>query len=117
MVFTGGLAPGLPAEAWVARQWAEAHGVPSTQIDDEQRSTSTWGNAQHAVPFLHGRTVLVTDHFHAWRSQRVFQCVHGDIEVVTTTPPLLDTVYGSLREVLAVALYGLRGRLQCTEDP
>jgi uncharacterized SAM-binding protein YcdF (DUF218 family) len=112
LVLTGGRADGLPAESEAAAALAVHLGVATESIDLETASTSTWENAQASAHYLDGRSLLVTDDFHAWRSARVFRCV-TDPQVSTVRAEWWETAYGALREVLAVTAYAARGRLSC----
>lgn len=113
IVLTGGVGDAGPAEAEVAAALAESLGVPRSAMVLEDRSASTEQNARFAAQLTSARRVLiVTDAYHVFRSERVFERyfeqVHG---VGTISPRLWPRVRGAMREVAAVASYGVRGRL------
>ena len=112
VVFTGGVGDYPPSEAAAAADYARSLGLPDSAIDLEEKSTSTLENASFsAVKFRYTRIVVVTDSYHVFRSKRVFGRFFDDVDAVGSTPGLWVRARGSLREVLAVGTYGLKGRL------
>lgn len=113
LVLTGGVGEAGVAEAEVAATLAESLGVPRSALVLETRSTSTELNARFAAEMIEGRRVLVvTDAYHVLRSERVFARYFDEVRGVgTVNPRWWPRVYGSLREVVALAAYGVRGRL------
>lgn len=112
IILTGGLGDHPPTEAEAAATHARALGVPEAALVLEGRSTSTEENAAFAAALSDARRVLVvTDRYHAFRSQRVFARHFEHAAAVGSTPALDVRVKGALREVAAVAWYGLNGRL------
>ena len=69
---TGGVGAHGPAESEVQEQLLIGWGVPATVILKEEKSTSTWENAQFAAPLLPaGSSVIaVSDPYHLWRCVR-----------------------------------------------
>ena len=113
LVFTGGVGEHGPAEARVAAALAGELGVPEQAILLEELSTSTDENAEHAAAVLGGaeRVLVVTDSYHVFRSERVFSRRFGDVTVVGSKPWRSARLWGSLREVWAVLIYAVLGRL------
>ncbi len=112
ILFTGGLGDFPPTEAQAAASYAHHLGVPQDAILREDRSTSTEENARFAADLLPGaRVLLVTDTYHVLRAQRVFAQHFPDVAATGATTPVAFRTQGALREVLAVAYYGLAGRL------
>ncbi len=112
LLFTGGLGRFPPTEAQAAAAHALELGVPPDAILLEDRSTSTEENARFAAED-HGyrRILLVTDSYHVFRASRVFARYFDEVEGAGSLAPAWPRVRGSLREVLAVGWYGLRGRI------
>ncbi|MCA9708261.1 MAG: YdcF family protein, partial [Myxococcales bacterium] len=113
LVLTGGVGDGGVAEAEVAASLAESLGVPRSALVLETRSTSTEQNARFAAEVIEGRRVLiVTDAYHVFRSERVFARYFDEVHGVgTVNPRWWPRIRGALREVIAIAGYGLQGRL------
>lgn len=112
VLFTGGVGDYPPAEAVAAAAYAETLGLPRDAILTETRSTSTEQNAQFAAELLgSGRILVVTDSYHVWRAERVFSRHFESATGVGRTPLPLVRTRGALREVAAVAWYGVNGRL------
>jgi uncharacterized SAM-binding protein YcdF (DUF218 family) len=112
LAFTGGSRALRPAEAEVAERIAAAYGVPADVMVREARSTSTEENARELSRLLGDQAiVVVTDRFHVLRCERVFGRYFADVRVVGVVSPPLGRMWGALREVAALAVYGLMGRL------
>lgn len=120
VVFTGGLDEEVreawgdagPTEAAAAARWAEERGLPASAVVLEDRSTSTEENAAFAARLVRAeRVVVVTDAYHTFRARRVFDRHFGEVTAVGSTYGKWTRIRGAYREVLAIASYGLRGRL------
>ncbi len=113
VVFTGGVGEAGIAEAEVAATLAESLGVPRDDLVLEARSTSTEQNARFAAQMIEGRRVLiVTDAYHVFRSELVFERYFDEVHGVgTLNPRWWPRVKGAVREVAALAGYGLMRRL------
>lgn len=113
VVLTGGVGEAGIAEAEVAATLAESLGVPRDDLIVEARSTSTEQNARFAAQMIEGRRILiVTDAYHVFRSELVFERYFDEVHGVgTLNPRWWPRVKGALREVAAVAGYGLLRRL------
>lgn len=113
LVLTGGVGDAEVSEAEVAADLAADLGVPREALVLETRSTSTEQNARFAAEVFAGRRVLVvTDAYHVLRSERVFSRYFDEVHGVGMVHPhVWPRVRGSLREVVAIAAYALRGRL------
>lgn len=113
VVLTGGVGDAGIAEAEVAATLAESLGVPRSALVLETRSTTTELNARFAAEAIEGRRVLiVTDAYHVLRSERVFGRYFDEVRGVgTVNPRWWPRVRGALREVVALAGYGVQGRL------
>ena len=112
LAVTGGVGDWPPAEADVAWQVARTAGVPGASIIIERTSTSTEENARFLRQMIgDARILVVTDRFHVFRCERVFGRYFSHVDAVGVVPPASTRAYGSLREVLAIAWYAVRGRL------
>jgi len=113
IVFTGGIGESGVAESEVSASLAEQLGVPRTAMVLESRSTSTELNARYAAEAIAGRRILVvTDAYHVLRSELVFERYFEEVRGVgTINPRWWPRVKGALREVAALAAYGLLHRL------
>lgn len=113
VVLTGGVGEAGIAEAEVAATLAESLGVPRDDLILEARSTSTEQNARFAAQMFEGRRILiVTDAYHVFRSELVFERYFDEVHGVgTINPRWWPRVKGAFREVAAVAGYGLMRRL------
>jgi uncharacterized SAM-binding protein YcdF (DUF218 family) len=117
VIFTGGTGGFPPAEAVAAARFAVSLGLSESAIILEDRSTSTEENARFArlaaaeagIPAE--RVLVVTDRYHTFRAQRVFQRYFPEVTATGTTPRLDVRVHGAFREVLAIAGYAVMGRL------
>ena len=113
IVFTGGENAGGDVEAVAAAAYAmRYHSVPANAIALEGTSHSTWENATGTWELHPYRQVLVvTEHYHAYRSRRVFRRVGftADVDSVASNPQA--SWIGALREVGALGYYALHGRL------
>lgn len=113
VVLTGGVGKHPPAESVVAAALARAFGVPEAALVREERSTTTEENADEAARLLgrDARIVLVTDRFHVFRATRMFRRRFATVDGVGSVCHPWPRFRGAMREVLAVAVHGLRGRL------
>ena len=117
LLFTGGVGKHPPAEAEVAADIARAAGVPEEALILECRSTTTDENAAYAVLVCHaaglgrGRVLVVTDAYHAFRCERVFRRRFTRVRAIGSVPSLRWRVKGALREVGALVIYAVQGRL------
>jgi len=113
VIFTGGVGDAGYSEAAVAAQTARELGLPASAIVMERASTSTEENARFAAATSRAsRVLLVTDAYHVFRAERVFGRYFAQVRGVGTVNPYVwPRVRGALREVAAIASYGLRGRL------
>ena len=117
LLFTGGVGTWPPSEAEAAAAHARSLGVPAEVLLLEDRSTSTEENARNAaLAFPAERALVVTDTYHAFRVERVFGRYFSDVQVVASRSPVAWRTRGALREVGAVAWYGLTGRLGLRRD-
>ncbi len=112
LAFTGGLGEHPPTEAQAAAGHARALGVPTEAIVLEDRSTSTEENArflseEHAFQ----RVLLVTDAYHVFRARQVFARHFPQVDAAGSLATPWERIRGSLREVLAIALYRAKGRI------
>ena len=111
-VFTGGVGVTPPAEAVVAAELARSLGVPPDALLTEATSTSTEENAREAAAVLGGgRVLVVSDSYHVFRCERVFARYFDEVRGAGSLSPVRARSRGSLREVLAVGWYAVRGRL------
>lgn len=111
LICTGGVGRYPPAEARAAATLAEQQGVPAGDILLEERSTSTWENAQNAAAICreHGwrRVIVVSDPYHLWRARRDFALAGIEAYpspakgVERNRRPLLRVIWAS-REALSV---------------
>ena len=112
LAVTGGVGDWPPAEAVVARDLALGWGVPASAIVVEPRSDSTEGNAAELSARLGDVPVLVvTDRYHVFRCERVFGRYFTRVDAVGVKSAPRVRLHGAMREVLAVSLYGITGRL------
>ena len=116
VVFTGGVGANPPSEARAAADHAAALGLPPGAALLEDRSTSTEENAAFTATLMRDeglgdRVLVVTDSYHAFRAGRVFSRHFSEAFAVGSTPGPWVRARGSLREVAAVAVYKLRGRI------
>jgi uncharacterized SAM-binding protein YcdF (DUF218 family) len=113
IVFTGGVGTYPPSEARAAADHAVSVGLPAGVAILEEQSTSTEENAQFAAALLgsDARIVVVTDTYHVFRAERVFGRVFAEVRGAGSEPAWNVRARGALREVFAVLVYGLRGRL------
>lgn len=112
VIFTGGVGEHPPSEAVAAARYAEARGLDPRRVRLEDQSTSTEENARFAAEhFPAERVLVVTSAYHAFRARRVFARYYPQVEVTGAGGDAWPRVRGALREVGAIALYALRGRL------
>lgn len=112
ILFTGGVGTHPPSEALAAANLAWSLGVPTDAIRLEDASTSTEENARFAAD-RHGfqRILLVTDAYHVVRATRVFRRYFPQVDGWGTRGPLGARTWGAMREVCALAVYTLLGRI------
>ena len=113
LAFTGGLGENPPTEAQAAANHARGLGIPDEAIVLEDRSTSTEENAR----FLSEeqgfeRVLLVSDAYHVFRARQVFARHFPHVDAAGSVAPPWERLRGSLREVLAIALYRAKGRIR-----
>jgi len=112
LAFTGGPRERLPAESEVAEQIALAQGVPPDVMIREERSSNTEENARELARELGDASiVVVTDRAHVLRCERVFRRYFSDVQVVGAVSPARTRMRVALREVAALLVYGVLGRL------
>ncbi len=112
IVVTGGVGTNPPSEARAARDIIVGEGVPEDAIVLEERSTSTAENAREAAQLIEAeRVLIVTDAYHALRAERVFRRHFSHVFAVGSAGSKSVRIRGALREVSALAAYGLLGRL------
>jgi uncharacterized SAM-binding protein YcdF (DUF218 family) len=113
LAFTGGVGDWPPAEAEVSRALAMEWGVDDADIVVEMTSTSTEENAAHLATLIgpDARIVVVTDGYHVLRVERVFGRHFASVRGVGVRSPLGVRAFGAVREVAAVVLYAVTGRL------
>ena len=112
VIFTGGVGAGGVSEAAAAARHAESLGLPASVIRLEDQSSSTEENARYASLLAQGaRVIVVSDAYHVWRAERVFGRYFPEVRGVGSVGPWSARIRGAAREVVAVAAYGLRGRL------
>ncbi len=113
IVLTGGAGEGEPlSEARAAARLARHLGVPDEALVLEERSTSTEENARFARESIgRARVLVVSDAYHVTRGGRVFARYFGEVGTAGVRGAPMG---GALREVVALAIYALLGRL---EDP
>lgn len=112
VIFTGGVGAGGVSEAAAAARHAESLGLPASAIRLEDQSRSTEENARYASSIAVGaRVIVVSDAYHVWRAERVFGRYFPEVRGVGSVGPWSARLRGAAREVVAVAAYGLRGRL------
>ena len=112
IILTGGMGDHPPTEAAAAAAHARKLGVPAQALVEEGRSTSTEENARFAAQLTGARrVVVVTDSYHVFRSRRVFARHFPEVAGFGSTPGAGPRIKGALREVPAIAYYGLKGRL------
>lgn len=113
LALTGGIGDWGPAESVVAERLAVEWGVPPSAIVREETSTSTEENASELLRTIGDvRLLVVTDRYHVLRCERVFGRYFTRVEVTGAVSPLYVRSRGALREVLAIAWYTMRGRMQ-----
>jgi uncharacterized SAM-binding protein YcdF (DUF218 family) len=113
VVFTGGVGANPPSEAEAAAAYARTLGLPAAAERLEDRSTSTEENAAFAAaryPDLR-RVLVVTDTYHVVRARRVFARHFAAADATGADAPALYRIPGAFREVVALTLYALSGRL------
>ncbi len=113
LAFTGGVGTYGESEARVASDLATSLGVPREAQVLEDRSTTTEENARLLAALLprDARVIVVTDAYHVFRAERVFGRYFARAIGAGSIAEAWPRSTGALREVLAVAAYGVRGRL------
>ncbi len=110
IVMTGGQGEDEPlSEARAAAKLAEDQGVPPEAIVLEEESQSTEQNAEFARRALgQGEVLVVSDAYHVTRGARVFERYFDEVDATGIRGAPIG---GALREVAAIAIYALLGRL------
>lgn len=110
LVMTGGRGEDEPiSEASAAAKVAVDLGVPPSAILMEEESQSTEGNAEYARRTLGpGQVLVVSDAYHVTRGARVFARYFDEVDATGIRGAPIG---GALREVAALAIYALLGRL------
>jgi len=112
IVLTGGLGTAPISEAAAAAAIARELGVPRDALVLEERSTTTEETAREAATVADAaRVLVVTDSYHVLRAERVFRRHFPEAVGAGCRGPARARVRGALREVFALAAYGMRGRL------
>jgi len=112
IVLTGGTGEAPISEAAAAAAIARGLGVPGEALVLEERSTTTEENAREAAAVAGvDRVLVVTDSYHALRAERVFRRYFARAVGAGCRGPTRPRIRGALREVVALASYGVRGRL------
>lgn len=112
VVFTGGLGEHPPTEALAASKWAISIGLPEKAILLEDTSTSTQENAKNVADKYQLKSVLVvTDSYHVFRCEKVFSKYFVKASVIGVKPPLWPRIRGSIREIAAISVYKIKGRI------
>ena len=109
VVVSGGQGPqeDLP-EAQAMAEYLIAHGVPSDEVIEENRATSTEENFAYSKALLDSRlpsgyrVVFVTDEFHVYRAGRIAAAAGLDATHVSSRTPWYFWPANYLREDLAV---------------
>lgn len=113
LVLTGGVGAGRSvSEARAASTVAHTEGVPESALRLDERSTSTETNASEARALVEGdRVLVVTDTYPVVRARLVFQRYFRDVDAVGTRGEFGVRTRGSLREVVALLGYAVRGSI------
>lgn len=113
VVFTGGVGTHPPSEAKAAAAYAIELGLPLEATLLEDRSTSTEENARFAAELIgaDARVLVVSDGYHVFRCERVFGRYFREVRGSGARGRPAARARGAFREVVAVAAYGLLGRL------
>ena len=114
IIFTGGSPDQRPSEAAAASTYAvQNHNIPRTSILLETKSESTEENAQYTAELYPDvrRIILVSDSYHMFRAQKVFERYFEDVNPSGRVPAFNVRIPGTLRELLAIPYYFSKGRL------
>ena len=113
VVFTGGVGTFAPSEAKAAAAYAIGLGLPEKVVVLEDTSTTTEENARFAAELLgeDSRVLVVSDGYHVFRCERVFGRYFREVRGSGSRGRRSARARGAFREVIAVAAYGLLGRL------
>ena len=113
VVFSGGVGTFLPSEARAAADHARRLGLDPGAIILEETSTSTRENAEHvaALGQAGDRVLIVTDDYHVPRARRVFAQHFEEVGAAGVGHRPRRWYVASLRELMALGYYGLRGWL------
>ena len=114
IIFTGGSPDQRSSESAAAKAYAlDNYDIPSASLLLETHSKSTEENAQYAAELYPTvqRIVLVSDSYHMFRAQRVFQRYFEDVSPSGRTPAFNVRIPGALRELFAIPYYFTKGRL------
>lgn len=110
---SGGVDPAGYDEAAVMRDYLIARGVPAGQVVADSLGNDTWATATHASAYMreHGYTsaTAITQYFHVPRTMLALRR-HGVPQVGGASPRYAEArdLYSILRELPAIAWYGLR---------
>ena len=108
LLFTGGRTTSSWSEAQVAQTYAmDKYLLQAEQIRLEEHSKNTEENAIYTKELYAdiNRILVVTDSFHVYRGQRVFEKYFDRVDGIGWTSSFRYRTLGSLREVLAVIKY------------
>jgi uncharacterized SAM-binding protein YcdF (DUF218 family) len=108
IIFTGGATTHSVSEAGVAKKYVvEKFALPVDQILLEEQSRTTEENAFYARELYKDieNILIVTDSFHVYRGEKVFEKYFTNVESVGRVPKRTTRMFGSFREVLAVIKY------------
>ena len=116
IICTGGVGHTPPAESIVATSVLLSQRVPRIAIEREERSTSTWENAEEAAAICRARgwkrVIIVSDAYHVWRATRNFRAMGFEASAAAAPdPPPARRVWMSLREAILVVRDAFIGRL------
>ena len=65
-----------------------------------------------ATPQSNQRVLLVSDAYHVFRARQVFARHFPHVDAAGSVSTLWERLRGSMREVLAIALYRAKGRIK-----
>ncbi|OAS90308.1 hypothetical protein A6I77_01270 [Achromobacter xylosoxidans] len=110
---SGGVDPAGHDEAAVMRDYLIARGVPAGQVVADSLGNDSWATARHASAYMreHGyaSATAITQYFHVPRTMLALRR-HGVPQVGGASPRYAEArdLYSILRELPAIAWYGLR---------
>lgn len=116
IICTGGVGHTPPAESIAATTVLVNLGVPRVAIFREEKSTSTWENANEAAAICHAhgwkRVIVVSDGYHLWRATHNFHRLGLDgLPVRAADPRPARRAWMALREVVTVVRDACAGHL------